>query len=216
MQKEERQHTKSKSDTHREIQVHEDKLDSAKSTPAETRSHSADSKMPFHQSPGKALIEENLQQNNLSQKINTENNQEPGQLNLTEEEEDESSLTENEYNSLAYQAALNQLIIYSDTDSDDSNKTSDTIPIYYSTSDTRRTNDFEEIQESEILEKNEKEKELTGCELYMKHGLIFKKNFNCGNQSCNICSENKLCYKKYFNQVGHQLKPETNSMRFGD
>lgn len=100
---------------------------------------------------------------------------------------------------MLYQLALNELILEDDnTDSDDSNKTKDTVFKTMSLSDASGNSPKDEDDEEDFRNNQRGNgRELTGCALYMKHGLLFKKKFRCENPCCEICSEDKLSFRRF-------------------
>lgn len=108
-----------------------------------------------------------------------------------------------EFNNLIYEITLNQLILDSDdSDSEGTIRTNDTLRFPNSSDDNSSGSNEDRSKKDDGNQDGPKE--LTGCALYMKHGLIFKKNYRCGEQSCDICSESKLYYRKYVDRYGRE------------
>lgn len=113
------------------------------------------------------------------------------------------SQSDTEFNNLIYEITLNQLILDSgDSDSDGTIRTNDTLR-FLNSSDDNSCGSNEEKKEDP---KKERPVELTGCALYMKHGLIFKKNYRCENPMCDICSNSKLYYRRYVDCYGRESR----------
>lgn len=134
--------------------------------------------------------------NNLEEKKESKNQQTPE----NPLEQQNSTLNQNEYNNYMYQLSLQESSLnssssdsYSSDSDDDSIKTTSTITNLY------KNNSFEEFPNRNTNRgerEKEPEKNLTGCALYLKHGLLFKKDFRCGEEGCQICSDSKFYYRR--------------------